>query len=117
MPRKIGPAATLSSTLRQGKSASLWKTNPTRRSTPVTGFPSRNTSPELGGASPEMSESVVDFPHPVGPTTAQNSPARTIKSTSRMAVSVAPVGVVKLRVACFSSMLAPSAGTATSPPP
>jgi len=63
-----------------------------------------------------MRDSVVDFPQPVGPTTAQNSPARTVRSTSRMAVNVAPVGVTKLRVARLSSMLGAPAATVTSPP-
>ena len=52
-----------------------------------------------------MSERVVDFPHPVGPTTAQNSPAATVRSISRIAAIVAPVGVMKLRLARRSSML------------
>ena len=63
-----------------------------------------------------MSDSVVDFPQPVGPTIAQNSPAATVKSTSWMAVSMAPVGVMKLRVARRSSMLGSPRATATLPP-
>src|SRR5438874_2659367 len=37
-----------------------------------------------------MSASVVDLPHPVGPTTAQNSPSPTAMSRSRSAVYAVP---------------------------
>src|SRR5439155_23681553 len=51
--------------------------------------------PSLGRSRPEMSPSVVDLPHPVGPTTATNSPGATVKLTSRNAVYAKPVGVKK----------------------
>ena len=75
-PRNSGPATTLSSTLRQGNTASGWNTKPTRRSTPSTGAPNSVTSPACGFARPVIRLSVVDLPQPVGPTMAKNSPRR-----------------------------------------
>src|SRR5712692_1989296 len=60
---------------------------------PFTGLPKTSTSPSLGGSSPEISARVVDLPHPVGPTTAQNSPGLTSRLRSRNAVYTPPDGV------------------------
>jgi hypothetical protein len=76
----------LSSTLFQGNTASFWNMKPTPGVMPDTGRPSTSTAPVLARSRPETRLSVVDFPHPVGPTTAQNSPAATVKSRSFRAV-------------------------------
>src|SRR6185369_14165218 len=57
---------------------------------PATGVPLTATSPAVAGSSPEISESVVDLPQPVGPTTLTNSPGATSKVTSRIAVKEPP---------------------------
>src|SRR2546430_12355691 len=72
--------------------------------TPRTGSPRTRTSPTLGGSSPEMSDRVVDLPHPVGPTTAQNSPAPTVMSRSRSAVNDLPAGETNRFVTPSSSI-------------
>ena len=77
---------------------------------PSTARPPTLTEPTLGGASPDTSDSVVDLPHPVGPTTAQNWPGSTVKLTSRSAVNTSPVGV-RNRLVTSSSTI-PTAGGA-----
>src|ERR1700686_1354282 len=71
---------------------------------PVTGLPKTETSPSLGGSSPEISASVVDLPQPVGPTTAQNSPGSTAMSRFCRAVKTVPDGVRNRLVTRRSSM-------------
>src|SRR5438477_2291984 len=71
---------------------------------PATGLPKTSTSPSLGGSRPEMRARVVDLPHPVGPTTAQNSPGSTRMSRSRSAVKTVPEGVRNRLVTPRSSM-------------
>src|SRR4030088_1851266 len=73
---------------------------------PLTGWLKTSTSPSLGGSRPEMRASVVDLPHPVGPTTAQNSPGCTAMSRSRRAVKTSPEGVRNRFVTPRSSMAA-----------
>src|SRR6266576_101178 len=46
-----------------------------------TGAPITRTSPPLAGSSPEINASVVDLPHPVGPTTDMNWPFLTSSSS------------------------------------
>src|SRR4051812_49794785 len=70
---------------------------------PVTGLPLTTTSPDVAACRPETRASVVDFPQPVGPTTVTNSPCRTLRSTSRIAV-YDPSRVGKALVAAFSEM-------------
>src|SRR3989442_10580237 len=83
-----------------------------RGSVPCTGLPSISTAPALGSASPVMRLSVVDFPHPVGPTTAQNSPGCTRIEKSRRAGMILPSGLTKRRVTRVSSIAgADDAGT------
>lgn len=76
-----------------------------RGSMPCTGLPITWTSPALGRSNPEISPSVVDLPHPVGPTTAQNSPGATLRLRSRNAVYAWPVGVRK-RLVTFCNSIA-----------
>ena len=103
-PRKRGPAMTLDSTVRQGKTASCWKTKPTSVPMPRTGSPPTRTSPSVGSSRPLTRVSVVDLPQPVGPTTATNSPRPTVRSSSRTAVCSAPDGVLNALLAPRSSM-------------
>jgi hypothetical protein len=49
-------------------------------------LPRTLTVPLVGRSSPAISESVVDFPHPDGPTSATNRCAATSRLTSRSAV-------------------------------
>jgi hypothetical protein len=53
---------------------------------PRTGWPMTRTSPALGWSRPEISDSVVDLPQPLGPTMAQNSPGATCRLRSCSAV-------------------------------
>src|SRR5665811_1701103 len=106
IPRKSGPADTLSSTDFQGKIASCWKTNPVPVSIPETGLPSTNASPEEGDSRPEINVRVVDLPHPVGPTTAQNCPSSTVRLMSCSAVKVPPSAVANFLVTLRNSMAA-----------
>ncbi len=85
--------ATFPSTVFQGSRASDWNMKLTPLVIPCTRRPPTQTSPADGVSSPATSASVVDFPQPVGPTTAQNCPGSTTKFTSRTAVKTAPDGV------------------------
>jgi hypothetical protein len=60
---------------------------------PSTGRPPTRTVPALGRSRPATMVNVVDLPHPVGPTTAQNLPGPITRSTSRSAVNNVPDGV------------------------
>ena len=74
-PRKRGPAATLSSTDLPREDGVAAGTCSRRRGMPGHRLAVRRaTSPRDGGSRPETSDSVVDLPQPVGPTTATNSP-------------------------------------------
>ena len=66
------------------------------------------TRPALGRSSPATMVSVVDLPHPVGPTTAQNCPGSTTRLTSRRAVKAVPAGVRNRLVTPVSSIPASS---------
>ena len=68
---------TFSRTLRQGSSAGVWKSMPTSRLGPLTGTPPIATEPLVGGISPAMIRSSVDFPQPERPTSVTNSCRRT----------------------------------------
>jgi hypothetical protein len=94
----------LSSTVFHGSSASDWNTKPTSRPMPSTSAPWTATDPSLARSSPDTRVSVVDFPHPLGPTTAQNWPASTVRSTSAIAVKTDPSGVGNRLVTPLSSM-------------
>src|SRR3954469_6291708 len=76
----------------------------------VTGSPWTWTVPALAASRPETSDSVVDLPHPVGPTTETNSPAATSRSTSRIAVKPAPSLVWNRFVAPRKEIEAPGPG-------
>ena len=76
----------------------------------VTDLPITRTSPAFGFVSPVIRLSVVDFPQPVGPTIATNSPGRTTKLKSRSAVCDAPVGETNRRVTPVSSIAGAAAG-------
>jgi hypothetical protein len=73
---------------------------------PSTGRPPTRTAPALGRSRPATIVSVVDLPHPVGPTTAQNFPGPITRSTSRNAVKTDPAGVAKRFVTPLSSICA-----------
>jgi hypothetical protein len=79
---------------------------------PSTSWPPTRTDPALGRARPETSDRVVDLPHPVGPTIAQNCPGSMSKSTSLIAVSREPVGETNRFVTPVSSIFAGGAGGA-----
>src|SRR5260221_5613763 len=106
MPRNSGPAATLSSALRQGNRASVWKTKPISRLMHLTGWPMPRTWPALAGARPVTRLSVVDLPQPVGPTTQANAPRPTVMLKSCKAVSIWPLGVTKRLVTSINSIAA-----------
>src|SRR5438552_2751913 len=91
-------------TLRQGNSASVWKTKPILGSMPDTGPPITRTIPALGLKRPVTRLSVVDLPQPVGPTTAANSPRLTVMVKSWSAVSDLPSGERNRRVTLISSI-------------
>ncbi len=74
-------------------------------------LPPTRTDPPLGRSSPETWASVVDLPHPVGPTMAQNSPGSTVRLTSVIAVNVSPFGVRYRLVSPSISMRAASSAT------
>ena len=103
-PWKTGPMATLASTVFHGSSASAWNMKLVPPVIPVTGWPPTRTWPALGRSSPATMVSVVDLPQPVGPTTAQNCPGRTTRSTSRRAVKAVPAGVRKRLLTPASSI-------------
>src|SRR5262245_50181580 len=58
--------------------------------TPVTSRSSMNTPPSSTGSSPANIRSVVDFPHPDGPTNTMNSPSPISRSRPGTAGSAAP---------------------------
>jgi hypothetical protein len=70
---------------------------------PVTGDSATRTVPLVGRSRPDTNDSVVDFPHPVGPTTAQNCPGSTVRFTSLSAVNIEPDGVRNCLVTPSSS--------------
>lgn len=69
-----------------------------------TSVPFTCTRPADGGWSPDTSESVVDLPQPVGPTTATNSPGWTVMVRSRTAVCTEPDPLGNRLVAPVSSI-------------
>src|ERR1035437_10409258 len=85
-PRSCSGKSTLSRTVFHGSSASRWNKNPTPSVIPPTGLPRTVIAPLVGRSSPEISESVVDFPQPDGPTSATNRSGATSRFTSRSAV-------------------------------
>jgi hypothetical protein len=86
----LGPKATFSSTVFQGKSAKDWKTTPRSGPGPVTDRSPTRISPEDGGMKPATMLRIVLLPQPEGPTTETNSPAGTSSETSRTAFTCAP---------------------------
>src|SRR3954471_9877853 len=75
---------------------------------PVTGDSATRTVPLVGLSRPDTSDRVVDFPHPVGPTTAQNCPGSTVRFTSLSAVNTEPDGV-------RNCLVTPSSSTRAAP--
>lgn len=75
---------------------------------PVHGAALDEDAPGGRGSSPETRDRVVDLPHPVGPTTATNSPGPTDMFRSRTAVWTPPADRNRL-VAFSSSMTGPGA--------
>src|SRR5439155_3256992 len=80
---------------------------PTPAGMPRTGSPRTSTVPSDGGSRPETSDSVVDLPQPVGPTTATNSPAATDMVRSRTAVCTPPSAPGNRLVARLNVMTGP----------
>ena len=70
------------STVRQGYSDLVWNTRPRSGPGPTTASPSRRISPSVGRDRPAISDSSVDFPEPLAPTTQMNSPGATCRSTA-----------------------------------
>ena len=93
-------------TVFHGISASAWNMKLVPAVIPSTGFPPTLTVPALGRSSPATIVSVVDLPHPLGPTTAQNFPAPTVISKSRTAVNSDPDGVTNRFVTPLNSICA-----------
>src|SRR3989338_1733986 len=62
--------------------------------------------PALGGKSPETIPSTVDSPHPGGPTTETDSPARTSRDTSSTAVNPPSGPRANRLVTCSRRMVA-----------
>lgn len=89
LPRLWGPKATLAKTVRWGKSRYSWNTMAHgRRSGGMSTFeagssrtrPSRTMRPVDSGWSPARDRRSVDFPLPLGPSTATTSPSPTSRS-------------------------------------
>src|SRR5690606_33232627 len=72
------PKATLRSTVRHGYTAPDWNTRPRSGPGPVTGRPASRIVPEDGGCRPATSDSRVDLPDPLAPTTHTNAPGSTV---------------------------------------
>ena len=71
--RSLSGKATLSTAESQGRRFASWKIMPTLRGIgAVIGSPSQSTVPLEGRRRPATSESRVDLPQPLGPTTATN---------------------------------------------
>src|SRR5438874_2156633 len=105
-PRNRSGRPTFWATVFHGKSASRWKTKPSRGWTPSTPRPSSVMRPAVTGASPAMRPSRVDLPQPDGPTIDTNSPPLISNETSSMAVnSRASRGSANRRVTCSRTML------------
>ena len=66
-------------TLRQGRRFGFWNAMPAIFTGPRTLSPKMAMSPESGGTSPVTIFIRDDFPQPEGPTTAANSPRRTLR--------------------------------------
>ena len=82
------PKATLPATSRCGNSAWSWNIRPTPRrcgGTARWSTPSSSTAPPSSGCRPATTRRSVDFPHPLGPSTAITSPGGTSRSTSSSA--------------------------------
>ncbi len=92
------------STVFHGISASAWNMKLVPAVIPSTAWPPTRTVPVLGRSSPATIVSVVDLPHPLGPTTAQNLPAPTAILMSRKAVNIDPEGVTNRFVTPVSSI-------------
>ena len=78
-----GRTPTLSSTVRCGNSNGFWNTNPTGRRSAGTGqelCPSKQMSPVSGAVRPASIDRVVLLPHPDGPSSAVNEPARQVQA-------------------------------------
>ena len=105
-PRNTGPRATLPTTVFHGSSASAWNMKLVPGAIPSTACPPTRTVPALGRSRPATMVSVVDLPHPVGPTMAQNCPAPMVRSTSRKAVNIDPAGVTNRFVTPVRSICA-----------
>src|SRR5690349_4623748 len=103
------PNTTLSSTVRQGNSESLWKTNPRSGPGRVTEAPSSTMSPLDLSISPSRMRRKVVFPQPLAPTMAANSPSSICRLMSRSASTSPPVALTKVfERPCVSSFGIPT---------
>src|SRR5205807_2498781 len=73
---------------------------------PVTGAPSRRTTPAVGASSPAAQRNNVVLPHPDGPTTQTNSAGATANVRSAIASTRRPDASYTLRSAANSSIAA-----------
>ena len=92
MPRASKPSSTFCCTVSQGSRAKVWNTIAVPRLHPVTRTPSKRTSPSEGAINPAMQRSRVDFPLPLRPSRATNSPLLTSRSMPSSTLSSFPSG-------------------------
>ncbi len=89
--RSLSGNATFSTAESQGRRLASWKIMPTLRGIgAVMGSPSQSTVPLDGSRSPATSESRVDLPQPLGPTTATNWPSGISRLIESSATTPAP---------------------------
>src|SRR5262249_7889114 len=81
-PRERGPNSTLARTVIHGNNRYCWNMTPRCGLGPSTISPPRLISPVVGRSIPAIMLSSVDFPQPLGPTRATNSPTPTLNDTS-----------------------------------
>jgi len=97
MPRAWSPKATLSSTVRQGKSRKSWNTMAVAEAPGAT--PSTATLPWSRVSRPAQASSSVDLPHPLGPRMVTISPLPAVRLTLSSTGSRRPEGSTKALLA------------------
>jgi hypothetical protein len=100
----------LCSTVRHGNRAKSWNTIAVEGRPP--GGPWNSTRPEEGASKPPTIMSRVDFPHPLGPRSATNSPLCTLNETPSTATTASrPRAYVLLTCSTrISTLSAPQGG-------
>ncbi len=79
-PSARGPHSRLARSDSQGNSVAACTTIGRSGDGPTTGRPSSSIRPRSGGSRPASTRRSVDFPHPLGPSTASTSPLTTWRS-------------------------------------